>query len=84
MKMYCVKKEIHCGLIMKLSPLFAKKKTFKRFRSDRNKICLRRLLNVLQDHLIDSIEASKQKYYCRMTNKLTNAKESSEGRVAWW
>ena len=79
MKVCCVKKEIHCSLIMKLSPLYAKKKTFKRFRSARNKICLRRLLNVLQDHLIDSIEASKQKYYCRMTNKLTNAKESSEG-----
>ena len=53
--------------------------TFKRFRNDTHNICLIRQLNFLQDSLIDSIEASKQKYYCRMTNKLTNAKESSEG-----
>ena len=49
--------------------------TFKRFRSDRRNSCLRRQLNCLQDRLNDSIEASKQKYYCRMINKLTNAKK---------
>ena len=55
--------------------------TFKRLRSDRRNSCLRRQLNCLQDRLNDSIEASKQKYYCRMTNKLTNAEKSSK---AYW
>ena len=55
--------------------------TFKRFRSDRRNSCLRRQLNCPQDRLNDLIEASKQKYYCRMTNKLTNAKKSSK---AYW
>ena len=49
--------------------------TFKRFRSDRRNICLKRQLNCLQDGLNDSTEASKQKYYCRMTNKLTNTEK---------
>ena len=50
--------------------------TFERLRSDRRRnSCLRRQVNCLQDRLNDSIEASKQKYYCRMTNKLTNAKK---------
>ena len=52
--------------------------TFKRHRSDRRNSCLRRQLNCLQDRLNDSIEPSKQKYYCRMTNELTNAKKSSK------
>ena len=55
--------------------------TFKRFRSDRQNSCLRRQLNCLQDCLNDSIEASKQKYYGRMTNKLTNVEKSSK---AYW
>ena len=55
--------------------------TFKRFRSDRRNICLRRQLNFLRDRLNDLIEASKQKYYCRMTNKLTNVEKSSK---AYW
>ena len=55
--------------------------TFKRLRSDRRNSCLRRQLNCLQDRLNDSTEASKQKYYCRMTNKLTNAEKSSK---AYW
>ena len=54
---------------------------FKRLRSDRRNSCLRRQLNCLQDRLNDSIEALKQKYYCRMTNKLTNAEKSSK---AYW
>ena len=55
-----------------------KNTTFKRFRSDRRNIFLRRQLNCLQDRLNDSIEASKEKYYCRMTNKLTNAEKHSK------
>ena len=55
--------------------------TCKRFRSDRRNSCLRRQLNCLQDRLNDSIEASKQKYYCRMANKLTNAENGS--KVYW-
>ena len=55
--------------------------TFKRFRSDRRNSCLRRQFNCLKDCLNDSIEASKQKYYCRMSNKLTNAEKSSK---AYW
>ena len=63
----------------KIKSLHTKKNiTSKRFRSDRRNRCLRRQLNCLQDRLNDSIEASKQKYYCRMTNKLTNAKKSSK------
>ena len=63
------------------SLMHEKNVTFKRFRSDRRNSCLRRQLNCLQDRLNDSIEASKQKYYCRMTNKLTNAEKSSK---AYW
>ena len=55
--------------------------TFKRFRNDTHNICLIRQLNFLQDSLIDSIEASKQKYYCRMTNMLTNAEKHLK---AYW
>ena len=73
--------EIHHGLIIKLSLLYTKKLTFKRLRSDRRNSCLSRQLNYFQDRLNDSIEASKQKYYCRMTNKLTNAEKSSK---AYW
>ena len=54
---------------------------FKPFRSDKHNICLRRQLNCLQDISKDSIEASKQKYFCGMTNKLTNAEKSSK---AYW
>ena len=80
MKLYCLMTEIHRGLIIKSIPLYAKKNiTFKRFRSDRRNICLRRQLNCLQDRLNDSIEASKQKHYCRMTNKLTNVEKISKG-----
>ena len=46
-----------------------------RFRSS---ICLRRQLNFFQERLIDSIEDPKQKYYCKMTNKLINAEKSSK------
>ena len=81
MKLYCVMTEIHCGLIIKLSPLYPKDMAFKRFRSDKHNICLRRQLNCLQDILKDSIETSKQKYFCGMTNKLTNAEKSSK---AYW
>ena len=35
-------------------------------------------LNCLKDRLNDSSEASKQKDYCRMTNKLSNAEKSSK------
>ena len=75
MKLHFVMAEIHRRLIIKLSPFFIHEKdiTFKRFRSDRPNSSLRRQLNGLQDRLNDSIEASKQKYYCSMTNKLTNA-----------
>ena len=52
-----------------------------RLRSDRRNSYLRRQLNCLQDRLNGSIEASKQKYYCRMTNKLTNAEKRSK---AYW
>ena len=41
--------------------------TFKGLRSDRRNHCLRMQLNYLKDRLNDSIEASKQKGYCRMT-----------------
>ena len=63
----------------KLSPLYTEKNiTFKRLRSDRRSNFLRMQLNCLKDRLNDSIEASKQKDYCRMTNKLSNAEKSSK------
>ena len=46
---------------------------FKRFGSDRRNVFLRRQLKCFQGRLNGSIKASKQKYYCRMTNKLSNA-----------
>ena len=52
-----------------------KNTTFKRFRRDRRNICLRKQSNCLQDRLNDSTEASKQKYYCKMNNKLTNVEK---------
>ena len=68
MKLYCVMTEIQRGLLIKSSPLYTKK----------NNSYLRTQLNCLQDRLNDSIQASKQKYYCRMTNKLPNAEKSSK------
>ena len=55
--------------------------TFKGLRSDRRNNCLRVQLNCLKDRLNDSIEASKQKDYCRMTNKFSNAEKCSK---AYW
>ena len=72
MKLYCLMTQIHGGLAIKLSPLYAKNTAFKRFGSDRNNICLRKQLNFPEDRLIDSTEVSKQKYYCRMIKKLIN------------
>ena len=43
------------------SLIHGKNITFKQLISDRRNSCLRRQLNCLQDHLNDSIEASKQK-----------------------
>ena len=52
--------------------------TFKGLRSDRRNNWLRMQLNCLKDRLNDSIEASKQKDYFRMTNKLSNTEKSSK------
>ena len=74
--------EIHHGLIKKSNPLSTKKNTaFKKFRCDRNNSFIKRELNILQDRIITAIEASKQKYYCRMTNNLINTQKSS--KVDW-
>ena len=70
MKLYCLMTQIHGGLAIKLSLLYAKNTAFKRFGSDRSNICLRKQLDFPEDHLIDSTEVSKQKYYCRMIKKL--------------
>ena len=60
------------------SPIHEKNIIFKRLRSDRRNNCLKMQLNCLKDRLNDSIEALKQKGYCRMTNKLSNAEKSSK------
>ena len=67
--------KLHCAMTdppsfkNKIKSLVCEKNiTFKRFGSDRRTFAKRRQLNFLQDRLIDSIKASKQKYYCRMTN----------------
>ena len=81
MELHCVMADSLC-FNKKIKFLIQEKYiTFKRFRNDTHNICLIRQLNFLQDSLIDSIEASKQKYYCRMTNKLTNAEKSPK---AYW
>ena len=70
--------KIHHGLIKKLKSLIFEKITaFKMFRRDRNKI----QLNIIQDLMITTTETFKQKYYCRMTNKLINTQKSSK---AYW
>ena len=61
--------------------IYKKNIAFKKFCCDRNNGLIKRQLNILQNHTITSIEASKQKYYCRMINKLTNTKKSSK---AYW
>ena len=63
------------------SVIHEKNITFKRFGSDRRNSCFRRQLNCLHDSINDLIEASKQKYYCRTTNKLTNTEKCSK---AYW
>ena len=71
--------EIHHGLIKKIKSLIYEKNTaFKKFRCDRNNSFIKRQLNILQDRIITAIQASKQKYYCRMTNKLINTQNSSK------
>ena len=81
MELHCVMADSLC-FNKKIKFLIQEKYiTFKRFRNDTHNICLIRQLNFLKDSLIDSIEASKQKYYCRMTNKLTNAEKSPK---AYW
>ena len=71
--------EIHHDLIKKIKSLIYEKNTaFKKFRCDRNNSFIKRQLNILQDRIITSTEASKQKYYCRMTNKLINTQKGSK------
>ena len=48
---------------------------FKKFRCNRNNSFIKRQLNILQDQLVTSIEASKQKYYCKMATKLIDTKK---------
>ena len=74
MKLNYVMTEFHQDLIIKLSPIYAKK-AFKRLISDRSNICLKNQLCFLRDYLIASTEASKQKCYCRMTKKLINVEK---------
>ena len=71
--------EIHHDLIKKIKSLIYEKNTaFKKFRCDRNNSFIKRQLNILQDRIITSTEASKQKYYCRMTNKLITTQKGSK------
>ena len=71
--------EIHHDLIKKIKSLIYEKNTaFKKFRCDRNNSFIKRQLNILQDRIITSTEASKQKYYCRITNKLINTQKGSK------
>ena len=74
--------KIHHGLITKSNPLYMKKNAaFKKFRCDRYNTFIKRQLNIIQHRLMTSSETSKQKYYCRMTNKLINTQKSSK---AYW
>ena len=58
------------------SLIYEKNTAFKKFRCNRNNSFIKRQLNILQDRIITAIQASKQKYYCRMTNKLINTQKS--------
>ena len=58
-----------------------------------NKICkiivvtknwLIRKLNILQNHLTNSIADSKQKYIARMANKLISTKKTHDYTGLWW
>ena len=73
--------EIHHGLIKKQIPYIQKNTAIKKFRPDRNNTFIKRQLNILQDRIITSIEASKQIYNCRITNKLINTQKCSK---AYW
>ena len=57
-------------LIKNQIPYLRKNTAFEKFLCDRNNSFIKRQLNILQDRMATSIEVSKQKYYCRMTNKL--------------
>ena len=73
---------IHRGLIKRSNPLYKKKiQHLKSFTAIEIIVLIKRQLNILQDRIITSIEASKQKYYCRKTNKLINTQKSSK---AYW
>ena len=68
--------EIHYGLIKKSNPLYTKKIiAFKKCCCDKNNSFIKRQLNILQDRLFTLIEASKLKYYCRMTKTQLILKE---------
>ena len=60
---------------------YKKNAAFKKFRCDRNNSLIKRQLNILQDRIITSTEAPKQKCYLRITNKLINTQNSSK---AYW
>ena len=61
--------------------IYEKNTLFNKFRCGRNNSFIKRQLNILQDRIITLIEASKQQYYCKMTNKLVNAQKISK---AYW
>ena len=65
--------EIHLGFIKISKPLIYEKNTaFKKLYCDRNNNFIKRQRNILQDRMNTSVVVSKQKYCCRMTNKLIN------------
>ena len=68
---------LHGLIVVKIKFLINEKnETFKNFYHDRNNICVRRQLKFMQKSLIDLIETSKQKYYCKMNNKLFDTRKS--------
>ena len=67
MEQISVATEIHPGSIPKSNLLYSRKLLPKTFCS-KSDICIKRQLKFVQYGLIDSIEASKQKYYSRMTS----------------
>lgn len=68
---------LHGLIVVKIKFLINEKnEAFKNFYHDRNNICVRRQLKFIQKSLIDLIETSKQKYYCKMNNKLFDTRKS--------
>ena len=66
----------------KINLLYTKKWSILKFRRDGNNSFIKRQPDILEDCLISSTEASKQKYNCRMAYKLIITQKSSKAYLS--